>query len=218
MKNIESTGVKKEYIPYDQIVLYFKLMKSGQKEYRNLIIINYLDFASNIARNFRNIPNYAIIEDDLIEESHIGLVKAVDTYDIDKKNLFLTYASTVIKNQILMYLRKIKKYTREDYSINSVVGYGNNDKEHELIDTICDENINILDDYLEKEKIQDLYLALETLDEKKRDIIKKYFGIGCYPLGQCQIGEIYGYSQSHISRILKSSIKQMKIYYLKRQK
>ena len=47
---------------------------------------------------------------DLVSVGSIGLIKAVDSYKLDKNIKLATYASRCIENEILMYFRSNKKY------------------------------------------------------------------------------------------------------------
>ncbi len=77
----------------------FKKVKKGDKSAKEKIIKAYLKLVVNIAKNLhRNMPNISIL--DLISEGNIGLIKAVDKYDLNKGIRFSTYASWWIKQRI----------------------------------------------------------------------------------------------------------------------
>ena len=70
---------------------------------------------------------------DLISSGNIGLIRAVDTYDMSKGVEFSTYAVRCIDNEILMHLRKIKKVkikiclkcmesTGNRYRVHAIIG------------------------------------------------------------------------------------------------
>src|SRR5690625_6883281 len=71
---------------------------------RNLRLVVY------IARKFENT---GINIEDLISIGTIGLIKAVNTFDTDRKIKLATYASRCIENEILMYLRRNNKTKTE---------------------------------------------------------------------------------------------------------
>ena len=71
---------------------------------RNLRLVVY------IAKKFENTQ---VPLEDLVSIGTIGLVKAINTYDVDKKIKLATYASRCIENEILMHLRKINKIKNE---------------------------------------------------------------------------------------------------------
>lgn len=55
-----------------------------------------------------NIDGNVIDEEDLLQEGRIGLLKALETYQDRGKAKFETYASAVIRNRVLDYLRSTK--------------------------------------------------------------------------------------------------------------
>ena len=59
-----------------------------------------------IARKFENT---GVAVEDLTSVGTIGLIKAVSTFDPQKKIKLATYASRCIENEILMYLRRNSK-------------------------------------------------------------------------------------------------------------
>ncbi len=77
----------------------FIKVKKGDKDAKEKIINAYLKLVVNIAKNLhKNMPNISIL--DLISEGNIGLIKAVDKYDINRGIKFSTYASWWIKQRI----------------------------------------------------------------------------------------------------------------------
>lgn len=46
------------------------------------------------------------LDEDLFSTGMIGVVKAINTFDVDKNIKFVTYAETVVRNEILMILKK----------------------------------------------------------------------------------------------------------------
>ena len=71
---------------------------------RKLLIEHNLRLVVYIAKRFENT---GINIEDLISIGTIGLIKAVNTFQADKKIKLATYASRCIENEILMHLRKI---------------------------------------------------------------------------------------------------------------
>ena len=51
--------------------------------------------------------------DDLISIGTIGLIKAVNTFDLNKGGRLVTYAARCIENELLMMIRQEKKILRE---------------------------------------------------------------------------------------------------------
>ena len=93
----------------EEEVLLEKLPK-GDKAARSILIERNLRLVVYIARKFENT---GINIEDLISIGTIGLIKAVNTFNPEKKIKLATYASRCIENEILMYLRRNNKIRSE---------------------------------------------------------------------------------------------------------
>ncbi len=89
----------------EEQVLLLKL-PSGDQAARAILIERNLRLVVYIARKFENT---GINIEDLISIGTIGLIKAVNTFNPEKKIKLATYASRCIENEILMYLRRNNK-------------------------------------------------------------------------------------------------------------
>ena len=78
-------------------------MEPGER--RESLITNNIRLALSVAQKFS-------YEEDYESVAMIGLIKAADTFDIDKSIRFATYATRVIHNDILMYIRKNKRHPK----------------------------------------------------------------------------------------------------------
>ena len=83
-----------------------KRFMEGSKRDRDLLIEHNLRLVVYIARKFESA---GINVEDLISIGTIGLIKAVNTFKIEKNIKLATYASRCIENEILMYLRRNNK-------------------------------------------------------------------------------------------------------------
>ena len=97
---------------------YLQKKCNGDKAARDLLIEKNLRLVAHIAKKYNNNRD---LQEDLISIGTIGLIKAIDSYSIDKKTKLATYASKCIENEILMHLRSAKKINQE-VSLNEVIG------------------------------------------------------------------------------------------------
>ena len=95
--------------PEEERALALRLKEHDEAARRTLIEHN-LRLVVFIARRFENT---GIPLEDLISIGTIGLIKAVGTFDAEKKIKMATYASRCIENEILMFLRKTSKLRLE---------------------------------------------------------------------------------------------------------
>ena len=85
---------------------YLEKMSKGDKEARNILIEKNLRLVAHVCKKY-NIPN--LDQDDLISIGTIGLIKGINSFNIEKGVRLATYVARCIENEILMYLRSTKK-------------------------------------------------------------------------------------------------------------
>ena len=85
-------------------------LANNNKQAKEKLIEHNLRLVVYIAKRFENT---GMNLDDLFSIGAIGLIKAVQTYNFDKKIKLATYASRCIENEILMQLRKVSKLKNE---------------------------------------------------------------------------------------------------------
>ena len=133
---------------------------------RNLRLVVY------IAKKFEHTQ---VALEDLVSIGTIGLVKAINTYDVDKNIKLATYASRCIENEILMHLRKINKIKNEvsiDEPLNTD-GDGNELVLSDIIGTDEDVVFKRLDKAIDSELIKE---AIKRLNKREKIIMELRFG------------------------------------------
>ena len=167
-----------------------------------------------IARKFENTGVQA---EDLISIGTIGLIKAVNTFDPEKKIKLATYASRCIENEILMYLRrscKLKLEVSLDEPLN-VDWDGNELLLSDILGTDGEEVSRDLEDEVDRRL---LWAALGRLNPRERRIVELRFGLGEQPpRTQKQVADAMGISQSYISRLEKRIMDHLKREILRMQ-
>ena len=165
-----------------------------------------------IARKFENT---GINIEDLISIGTIGLIKAVNTFDIDRNIKLATYASRCIENEILMYLRRTSRMRQEvsfDEPLN-VDWDGNELLLSDILGTEPDVITKGLESEVEAELLQ---RALSGLNEREQQIMRLRFGLQNEKRKtQKDVADLLGISQSYISRLEKKIIKQLKSEFKK---
>ena len=178
-----------------------------QLEVRQTLIEHNLRLVVYIARKF---DNTGIGLEDLISIGTIGLIKAVNTYRIEKNTKLATYASRCIENEILMYLRKSVNQ-RTEVSIDEPLNTdwdGNELLLSDVLGTEPDCVMRPVEDDVEK---QILLTVLHRLPEREQTIISMRFGLnGQEEMTQKEVADRLGISQSYISRLEKRIIQRMK--------
>lgn len=191
----------------EELNKYFEKMYYGDLNARNEIIEHNIRFViKQVKREFSN-TQYEINE--LVSVGMIGLIKSVDTFDINKKIKFITYSQTCIRNEILMYIRRNKRHNYA--SLDEPIMSDEDGNDINLMNILFDEKTDIILDYEKKELYEKLRNIIYNLPEKYFDILNMQYGFdGNNPMTQKQIGEIYGVCPSYISRTQKKTLELIK--------
>ena len=175
-------------------------MEQGSEDAKKLLIERNLRLVVFISRRFENT---GVNLEDLISIGTIGLIKAVDTYRLDRNIKLATYASRCIENEILMHIRKISNQKTEvslDEPIN--MDYDGNEL---LLSDILGTDEDMIERPMEDElDLQLLRQAVRGLPERERKIVVMRFGLEGHPeQTQKDVAQMMGISQSYISRLEK---------------
>ena len=196
---------------------YLQKKCNGDKAARDLLIEKNLRLVAHIAKKYNNNRD---LQEDLISIGTIGLIKAIDSYSIDKKTKLATYASKCIENEILMHLRSAKKinkvqFTNDGKEWKDLDGtIYNLPNEVVLEDLIDNKEKPILDQIYDADNLQKLIQCFDVLTSKEKDILIKRYGLNSSKkMTQKEIAKEYHISRSYISRIEKRAlIKLLKCY------
>lgn len=186
--------------------------KKGDTSARDELIEKNLRLVAYIVKKYAGIGKDS---EDLISIGTIGLIKAIDSFDVDKGIRLATYASRCIDNELLMLLRSEKKQAKEVY-LNESIGSDKEGNEISLIDIIETSDEDVTDKVLLKEDLGKLYDYVETvLSDREKNIIYLRYGIpdGSKEYTQREIADIMGISRSYISRIEKKALNKLKKAY-----
>lgn len=145
---------------------------------------------------------------DLISVGNIGLMKAVTTFQKSKKVEFSTYATRCIDNEILMFLRKLKKEKKVD-SLDKTIIRDKEGRELKIEDTISDET-DIVGDYEKNITYKIIREIVNKLPDLDRKIIVLYFGFYNNEIHtQDEIADMMSISRSYVSRLITKIVKRI---------
>ncbi|USL12244.1 RNA polymerase sporulation sigma factor SigE [Bacillus thuringiensis] len=189
----------------EEEVLLNKLPK-GDQAARSLLIERNLRLVVYIARKFENT---GINIEDLISIGTIGLIKAVNTFNPEKKIKLATYASRCIENEILMHLRRNNK-NRSEVSFDEPLNIDWDGNELLLSDVLGTDDDIITKDLEATVDRHLLMKALHQLNDREKQIMELRFGLaGGEEKTQKDVADMLGISQSYISRLEKRIIKRL---------
>lgn len=194
--------------PDEELLLLEQLGTESDMEVKNILIERNLRLVVYIARKFENT---GVNVEDLISIGAIGLIKAVNTFNPEKKIKLATYASRCIENEILMYLRRNSK-TKSEVSIDEPLNVDWEGNELLLSDILGTEGDTIYKNIEEEVDKELLGHAMEKLSSRERKIVEMRFGIlpETDEKTQKEVADMLGISQSYISRLEKKIIGRLK--------
>ena len=181
---------------------------AGDTEARNTLIERNLRLVAHIMKKY-----YASESDqeDLISIGTIGLIKAVNSYRLDKNIKFATYASRCIENEILMHFRAGRKRA-QDVSLSDLIETGAEGAALEILDAVAGEE-DLLETFQAREDARLLRAAVDrVLTDQEREVDLMRYGLfGRIPTRQRQVAEKLGISRSYVSRIEKRALEKLRL-------
>lgn len=178
----------------------------GSQEARSILIEHNLRLVVYIAKKFENA---GINVEDLISIGTIGLIKAVNTFKIDKKIKLATYASRCIENEILMYLRRTTRQKTE-VSLDEPLNVDWDGNELLLSDILGTDNDVVSQRIEEETNRRLLYTAMSKLQPREKELMEMRFGLRSgREMTQKEVADRLGISQSYISRLEKRIITRL---------
>lgn len=179
---------------------------AGSQDARNLLIERNLRLVVYIARKF---DSSGVNVEDLISIGTIGLIKAVNTFRLDKNIKLATYASRCIENEILMYLRRTTRL-KSEVSLDEPLNVDWDGNELLLSDILGTES-DLVYRHLEDEVNRNLlHAAMKKLEPREKELMEMRFGLKTgREMTQKEVADRLGISQSYISRLEKRIISRL---------
>ena len=201
---IANNNLFPETLSQEEEKRYIQMMSNGDEEAKNILIEHNLRLVAHVCKKYANSN---VDQDDLISIGSIGLIKGINSYNVEKNIKLSTYISKCIDNEILMYLRSSKKLNSEVY-LEEPIGKDKDDNTITLKEVLENEDKPIEEEIELKLKIKKLYEKIKTtLKERERTIIEQRFGLnGKEPKTQNEIAKNMGISRSYVSRIETKAI------------
>lgn len=180
---------------------------NGDIEARNILVEKNMRLVAHM------IKKYACAEkdtQDLISVGTIGLIKAVNTFNPDKKIRLATYAAKCIDNEILMMLRNDKKKMQE-LSLYEPIGTDKEGNDITFIDVVGDETRDDVGEMLTAEQLKCIYDNMDNiLTEREKTIIIGRFGLfGSKEMTQNELAAKLNISRSYVSRIERHALNKL---------
>ena len=190
---------------------YLKACKDGDRQAREVLIERNLRLVAHIVKKYNSVDKDM---EDLISIGTIGLIKAIDSFNMEKGIRLATYASCCIENELLMLFRSEKKQAK-DVSMSEPIGSDKEGNEIHLIDIMESENVDVIEQMTLREDICKLYIFMkQVLSKREQEILILRYGLFKeQEQTQREIAEKLQISRSYVSRIEKKALKKLKECY-----
>ena len=183
-------------------------LKEGDQEARNKLIEHNMRLVAHVVKKYQN-TDYDT--EDLLSVGTIGLIKAVNTFKVDRGPKLATYAAKCVENEILMLLRAHKKYSKE-VSLYDPIGVDKDGESVSLVDVIEMDNKDTLEELILDQDIRELREAFkQCLKDTEQQVIQMRYGLfGGKEYTQREIAGELGISRSYVSRIEKKALGKLR--------
>ena len=207
----------------EESIELIKLARSGDEKARETLIKNYLLLVVKIAREYKD---NGVPIGDIIQEGNIGLMTALEKYDLTVGAPFSTYAKFWIKQSIIRNCMMKKRIVRLPESTLNLMATGrwngidyreiSIDSPNEEGDTMADDipDDSTLDIFVKEErnllknKVENILSFLKTRDA---EVVKACYGIGREKMEIKEVAELFQLTPTRISQILRTSLKRMRV-------
>lgn len=194
-----------ETLPQERVYELLAKMETGDKKSKeelakhNIRLVLY-----EVTHRFQSVE---YDKKDLVAIGNIGLMKALTTFDKTKKVKFSTYATRCVDNEILLFLRSLKKNQNVD-SLNKVVKKDENGNEMTIEDTLMDKT-DIIKEYEEKDTYRIIRQLVSELPKQEREIVKLYFGFSSDVHTQKEIANKLSIAQASVSNKIAKVVRNI---------
>jgi RNA polymerase sporulation-specific sigma factor len=187
---------------------YLKRSSEGDLSARNTLVEYNLRLVAHIIKKYNNFDRDM---DDLISIGTIGLIKAINTYDLEKGSRLVTYASRCIENELLMMLRQERKCSKE-FSLYEPIGTDKEGNEINLLDIVEYEGKDVTEQIILEDNIKQLYEYIQImLDQRELQVITMRYGLyQRTPMTQQEVANQLSISRSYVSRIEKKALTKLR--------
>lgn len=184
----------------------FLAMQRGDRKSRERLISHNLRLVAHILKKYYSTSKN---QDDLLSIGTIGLIKAIDTFNVQNGARFATYAGKCVQNEILMHFRAQKKLSGE-ISLHETIDMDKDGNPLTYLDVISVEDTIAEDLDLKMRSEAMERIITEHLTPRERMVIIRRYGLGGgEPLTQKEIAKAMHISRSYVSRIEKAALEKL---------
>ncbi len=186
---------------------YLTLAKAGDKYAKDMLVKHNMRLVAHIVKKYTG----AAETDDMISVGSIGLIKAINSYELGHGTRLATYTARCIENEILMLIRAGKKH-KCNVSLSDPVGTDKDGNELTLMDLLFEKEDKVFGS-VEQSIMQEKFLSAvkRLLSERETTVIcLRYALAGGAPLAQREVAQKLKISRSYVSRIEKKALEKLR--------
>ena len=254
-KYLQEIGHEELITVEEEVELAQRIRKGDRKALERLTKAN-LRFVVSVAKQYQN---QGLSLPDLINEGHMGLIKAAEKFDETRGFKFISYAVWWIRQSILQAIaeqsrivrlplnqvgsvnkinRILNKFEQENerrpsideiaektdlpedkiedamkvpgkhISVDAPIVDG---EENSLLDLLASTDTPTTDNELVLESLrEEIAEALQTLNERERNVIEAFFGINQQEMTLEEIGDKYGLTRERVRQIKEKAIRRLR--------
>lgn len=194
-------------LPVEKERELLRLVAAADATARDTLIEHNLRLVVFLAKKFEN-TGFEL--EDLVSVGTIGLIKAVNSFNLDRNIKLATYASRCIENEILMFLRKAVRQKLE-VSLDEPLNTDSEGNELLLSDIIGTDADTVFRSIEQSVEIELLSSCIAKLNKREQQIVLLRFGLfGVEEKTQKEVASLLGISQSYISRLEKKIVSRLR--------
>lgn len=186
---------------------YLSLAKEGDKRAKDILVRHNMRLVAHVVKKYTGAAD----TDDMISVGSIGLIKAINTFEVGRGARLATYTARCIENEILMLIRAGKKH-RNTVSLSDPVGTDKDGNELTLIDLLYEKE-DVVFGNVEQKIVREKFVRQirKLLNERETQIIcLRYALLGGVPLAQREVAQKLKISRSYVSRIEKKAVEKLR--------
>ena len=184
----------------------------------NKLVGDNLNYVKSLANHYRG---KGLDFDDLVSEGYMAMIQAANKFDAEYGSPFVSYAAPFIRKamekaieqQAGLYRvpkdvrKKAPRSATHAVSIDAPLSVGN---QYTLLDILANKDALMADDHVGfKQMFQDLMDALETLDDREKEVVSKFYGIGKPHVTMAEIAEDMGLKRERVRQIREKALRKV---------
>lgn len=184
----------------------------------NRLVSDNLNFVKSIANQYHG---KGLEFDDLVSEGYMAMIQAAQKFDDSRGTQFVSYAAPFIRKAMERAIDqqagvcRIPKSEQKSgrhpagtaVSIEEPLSAGN---KYTLLDILVNKDALMADENTAfRQLLADLDNCIETLDEREKEVVQKFYGIGKPHVTLAEIGEDMGLKRERVRQIRDKAIRKI---------